>query len=64
LIGEGFPGGYAADDGAALHFRGNRFNEAVSSRPAAGAYRVDLVDGSVLESRLPIRFLGQSAGAS
>jgi hypothetical protein len=53
-------GGYAADDGAALHFRGSTFIEAVSSRPEAFAYRVELTAGRVTETRLPIRFLGIS----
>ena len=31
--------------------------EAVSSRPGAGAYRVALVEGRAVESRLDIRYL-------
>ncbi len=58
LIGDGLPGGWAADDGAALHFRGTELVEAVGSRPHAGAYRVELVEGRVVERRLPVRFLG------
>jgi len=60
LIGEGrLPAGYAADDGAALVFRGVALDECVSSRPAAAAYRVErLPDGTVGESRLPVRYLG------
>jgi dipeptidase E len=41
LVDEGFPPGYAADDGAALHFVGTELREVVASRPAARAYRVD-----------------------
>ena len=62
LIGEGFGAGYAADDGAALHFVGGRLLEAVSSRLNAGAYHVELIDGVVVETRLPVRFLGSGAG--
>jgi peptidase E len=58
LIREGLPGGWAADDGAALHFHGTELVEAVGSRPGAGAYRVELVEGQVVERRLPVRFLG------
>lgn len=58
LVAEGLPGGWAADDGAALHFRGTELVEVVSSRPDAGAYRVDLIDGKVVERRLPVRYLG------
>jgi peptidase E len=58
LVAEGFPGGFAADDGAALYFRGTELVEAVSSRPGAGAYRVALVEGHAVESRLGVRYLG------
>src|SRR4051812_28271432 len=36
------PAGYAADDGAALHFVGAKLAEVVTSRPNARAYRVEL----------------------
>ena len=58
LVAEGFPGGFAADDGAAFYFRGTELVEAVSSRPGAGAYRVALVEGHAVESRLDVRYLG------
>src|SRR5687767_534674 len=32
--------------------------EAVSSRPDAGAYRIARVDGRAVETRLPVRYLG------
>jgi peptidase E len=57
-IAEGSGMGYAAEDGAALHFAGTAFAEAVSSRPEAGAYRVVRVDGRAVETRLPVRYLG------
>jgi dipeptidase E len=57
-IADGLPAGYAADDGAALHFVGAQLVEAVSSRRAARAYRVELRDGEVVEEALPTRFLG------
>ena len=62
-ISQGMVGGYAADDGAALHFRGSEFAEAVASREAASAYRVDLIGGRVEETRLATRFLGDSKSA-
>src|ERR687893_1024653 len=49
-IGGGMPGGYAVDDGAALHFAGESLERAVSSRPTARAYRVDAVGGEVVEA--------------
>jgi dipeptidase E len=63
LIGEGLQWGYAADDGVALHFRGSELVEVVSSKTSAAAYRVELVDGRVVETRLEARFLGGSLEA-
>ena len=57
-IAERLGAGYAADDGAAFHFAGSTLAEVVSSRPEAGAYRVEQVEGRVVETRLPVRFLG------
>ena len=57
-IAAGLVGGYAADDGAALHFSGDRLVGAVSSRPAARAYEVRLEGGAVVETGLPTRYLG------
>ena len=65
-IANGLIGGYVADDGAALHFRGKELVEAVASRKGASVYRVELVDGRVQETKLSTRFLGSSeiTGAS
>ena len=41
LVDDGFPAGYAADDGAAFHFAEAEVREVVSSRPGARGYRVD-----------------------
>ena len=41
LVEEGFPPGYAADDGAALHFVGTDLREVVASSAGARAYRVE-----------------------
>ena len=62
-IADGMAPGWAADDGAALHFVGTELVEVVSSRRAAAAYRVERVDGVVVETRLPVRFLGAESGA-
>jgi peptidase E len=61
LVGSGeFGPGWAADDGAALVFRGEELQEVVTSRPTAAAYRVEkAADGDVTEKRLDGRFLGQ-----
>ena len=58
LIRTGFPGGYAADDGAALHFTGDTLTEVVTSRSGAAAYRIQMEGGRVVEHRLSTRFLG------
>lgn len=58
-IAAGLPGGYAADDGVALHFRGADLVDVVSSREEASAYRVELVRGIVEETRLAARYLGR-----
>jgi hypothetical protein len=57
-IAGGMQAGFAAEDGAALHFRGENLVEAVCSRPQAGAFRVELIGENVVETRLPVRFLG------
>jgi hypothetical protein len=51
--------GYAADDGAALHFRGEALQRAVASRPHARAYRVEPVEDEVVETELEIEYLGR-----
>lgn len=58
LVAEGFPGGVAADDGAALVYRGTEVAECVSSRPEARAYRVERNEDGVGTTELPTRFLG------
>ncbi|MGB2712189.1 MAG: peptidase E [Conexibacter sp.] len=60
FVGDGVRPGYAADDGAALHFVHRELRGVVSSRPRAGAYRVEPVDGEVVESPLPVTYLGDA----
>jgi len=50
--------GYAADDGAALHFVSGSLHEVVTSRPDAGACRLQVRQGTLIERRLPTRYLG------
>ena len=64
LIADGLPDGYAADDGAALHFQGSNLVEVVTSRQSACAYRVELDGSRVVEARLPSRFLGSAITGS
>lgn len=51
-------GGFAADDGAALHFEGRKLKTAVSSRAKARAYMARLVRGQVKEVPLETMWLG------
>jgi dipeptidase E len=60
LVGEGLPAGYAADDGCALHFVGDRLAQIVSSRPEAAAFRVEMKEGQVVETRLAAEYLGRA----
>jgi dipeptidase E len=52
------PGGWAVDDGVGLLFRGERLQHAVSSRPGAGALRVDALAGELVRRRLEPELLG------
>jgi len=57
LVRAGFPEGYAADDGAALHFIGTALETCVASRPGARVYRVGVADEVAVETPLPVRVL-------
>ncbi|MFZ2061369.1 MAG: peptidase E [Candidatus Binatus sp.] len=58
LIKRGFPSTLALDDGAAAHFVGTRLAEVVSSRRKARAMRVEIKRGIVVETAIPVRYLG------
>jgi dipeptidase E len=60
FLSDGMPAGYAAGDGAALHFRGESLARVVSSRPKASAYWVEEVGGELSEVALQVRWLGGS----
>lgn len=51
-------GGYAVEDGVALHFIESELVRVVSSRPTARAYRLERVDGHVIETPLETAYLG------
>jgi dipeptidase E len=55
LVGSGFPGGWAADDGVALHFEGWELREAVTAFPGKAAYRVASDADGVVEERVEAR---------
>jgi peptidase E len=58
LVKEGMASGYAADVGAALHFTDGVLAEVVTSRPQAGAYRLEVREGELQEGKLAARYLG------
>lgn len=58
LIQNGFPTGYAAEDGAALHFTNGELTTVVASRPQATAYKLTPGPTAPTEQPLPTRFLG------
>ena len=58
LLDGTLPGGYAASDGAALHFVGEDLHRVVLSRPEARAYRVEAVGDEVVELPLEATYLG------
>jgi peptidase E len=59
---EGMSAGYAAEDGAALHFTGDKLASVVTSRPKARAYRMRRTEAGRVERRaLPASYLGAPA---
>jgi dipeptidase E len=52
LVDDRFPPGYAADDGAALHFVGAELHEVVAAVPGAAAYRVEPGTETPIAARL------------
>jgi peptidase E len=57
------PGGWAADDGVGLLFRGQQLERVVSSRPGASAQRVDAIEGELVRHRLEPELLGSEESA-
>jgi peptidase E len=55
--------GFAVDDGCALLFRDGVLSDAVSSRPGAGAHRVERRADRVAEEALEVRYLGAARDA-
>lgn len=51
------PDGYGIDDGVALHFVGSELRSVVAEEAGKGAYRLELREGQVTETRLPAELL-------
>jgi dipeptidase E len=64
MLRDGMRPGYAAEDGAGLHFVGCELNRVVASRPAARAYRLDEIGQRVVEIGLATAYLGDARPAS
>jgi peptidase E len=62
-VRRGMRPGYAAEDGAALHFVGENLARVVSSRPDAAAYWVHSERDGVVESQLEVDYLGEEQAA-
>ncbi len=58
------PGGWALDDGVGLLFRGSALDRVVSSRPGAGAQRVDAIAGELVRTRLEPELLGDGPSSA
>jgi peptidase E len=56
------PGGWAADDGVGLLFRGTRMVRVVSSRPGTAALRADAVGDELVRHRIEPELLGAGPG--
>jgi dipeptidase E len=61
LILGGMRPGYAAEDGAALHFTGTELSRVVASRPEARGYRLDPLGERVVEMRIEATYLGDAS---
>ena len=57
LLQEGLAAGYAADAGVGLHFVNGELQGAVGCDEGTGAYRLEIVDGEVVETPIPTRIL-------
>jgi peptidase E len=58
FLREGMIAGYAAEDGAALHFTGEELSRVISSRPDARGYRLDVAGQRVVEMQIATTYLG------
>lgn len=61
FVGDGMRGGYAADDGAALHFVDGHLSDVVTSRRGRRGYRVEVEGNEVVETPIEARYLGPPA---
>jgi dipeptidase E len=60
IAGGRIPDGVAADDGAALHYIGEKLARVVSNSPRAKGWRLTRSGRRAIERRLPTRYLGKA----
>lgn len=60
MVKDGMLAGYAADDGAGLHFVNGKLWRVVSSSESAKGYRVEMREGEVMEKALETEYLGNN----
>jgi peptidase E len=63
-VAEGMPAGFAVEDGVGLLFHGTELAEAVTARPSARAYRVELEGSQVVERVIEPRLLASDGGGA
>ncbi len=64
FLADGMLAGYAAEDGAALHFTGTELARVVASRRKARGYRVCARGKRVVETRIATSFLGETGAVA
>jgi peptidase E len=64
MLTDGMPAGYAVEDGAALHFAGERLARVVGSRLGARAYRMRSANGRIERRALAADYLGAAPAAA
>jgi peptidase E len=64
FVRAGMCSGYAAEDGAALHFVGTELSRVVASRPSARGYRLDARGERAIEIQIATAYLGGDAAVA
>jgi dipeptidase E len=63
LLADGMPPGYAAEDGTALHFEGERLARVVASREGSRAHRMRWTGTRISRRPLAATYLGREGGS-
>ena len=57
LVKNGFPGGYAIDDDAAIHFLDTDVEKVITGRNGASAYKLELLNDRVVETNMDAQLI-------